>query len=337
MPTNPNTNPNTHPYKISVSAKNFVVMVAMAGLIVQAAGAQSSGAKPGMAAKSMSGGTAGAAVGGAGAPEVAKVLQSAAEAVGLARWSGVGGQRLPEVDVVNTMEFWASGTVYGSGGSGPSSKSGEALPAFKTEYHVALCYNPPAMRVEMTRTNSGASAQSGATPLHTIQVVREKFAWDESEIGGGLIPGKGTATPAVATTNNRLLQLWILPYGVIKAAVAAGEKTKMSTEGGSTVLTFPLSGELAGITVKATLDADNQVAKVETHSDNPAFSDLLSETQYSEYADHGEIATDVKSPGHIVRKQAGHVVMDIQLKKLDANNPYLVFPVPANIKEAAAH
>ena len=193
------------------------------------------------------------------------------------------------------------------------------------------------MRVEMTRANSAASASSAAAPMHTFHVVRDSYAWDESEIGGGLIPGKGTATPAMADANNRLLQLWILPYGVIKSALAAGDKTKVSTEKGSPVITFPLSGQLAGVMVTATLDAQNEVAKVETRSDNPALAAMNTETEYSDYADHGEIATDVKSPGHIVRKQNGHPVLDIQVKMLDANNPYLVFPVPENVKKAAAH
>jgi hypothetical protein len=263
------------------------------------------------------------------ASEVAKTLKTAAEALGLARWSGVGGQRLPEVDVINTMEIWGSGTTYGPG---QSAKPGEPGLASKTDYHVTLGYNPPAMRVEMTRAGSGASA-----PQHTFEVVRDTYAWDESEIGAGLIPGKGTATPAMAAVNNRLLQLWTLPYGVIKAAVAAGDKTKLSTEKGATVLTFPLSGQLAGVMVRATLDAQNEVAKVETRSDNPALTDLNTETEYSNYADHGEIATDVKSPGRIVRKQGGHPVLDLQVKTLDANNPYLVFPVPENVKKAAAH
>jgi hypothetical protein len=264
--------------------------------------------------------------------EAAKTLKAAAEVLGLARWSGVGGQRLPEVDVVNTMEIWGSGTIYSPGAS---SKPGDAWTAFKTEYHASLGYNPPAMRVELTRTAAGALP--GAAPLHTIEVVRDAYAWDESQIGGGLIPGQGTAAPAMSAARNRLLQLWILPYGVIKAAVAAGDKTKLSTENGAKVLTFPLSGPLAGVTVRATLDDHLQVAKVETRSDSPALSDLNTETEYSGYADHGEIATDVFSPAHIVRKQAGHPLLDIQIKMVDANNPYLVFPVPENVKQAAGH
>jgi hypothetical protein len=232
------------------------------------------------------------------------------------------------------MEFWGSGTAYGSG---QGYKSDRSWPAFKTEYHVALAYNPPAMRVELTRTNPDASIQGGAPPLHTIQVVRDKYAWDESEIGAGLVPGKGAATPAMAAGNNRLLQLWILPYGVVKAALAAGDKTRISTENGATVITFPLGGQLAGVMVKATLDAKNEVVKVETRTDNPALSEMLTETEYSDYSDHGEIPTDIKSPGHIVQKQGGHPVLDIQVKMVDANNPYLVFPVPESVKKTAAH
>jgi hypothetical protein len=313
-----------------VFATRALLVAALAAMAFQGVRGQSNDSKATAGAKtSAKPGNAS----GAPAPDtsdVAKTLKAAAEAVGLARWSGVGGERLPEVDVINTMELWGSGTTYGTG---QPYKSGEPWPAFKTDYHAAIGYNPPAMRVEMTRT----PAQGGGTPQHTIQVVREKYAWDESEIGAGLIPGKGTATPAMSAANKRILELWILPYGVIKSAIAAGEKTKVSTENGTTVLTFPLSGQLAGVMVKATLDAQNEVAKVETRADNPALADMLTETEYSDYRDHGEIATDVMSPGHIVRKQGGHPLLDIQVKMLDANNPYLVFPVPENVKKAASN
>jgi hypothetical protein len=316
-----------------VLATKLLVLAALAAIAFQASGSQGNNSKATAGAKTMSAGAADAST-GSNSANVAKTLQAAAEAVGLARWSGVGGQRLPEVDIINTMEIWASGTMYAPS---QSSKPGEPGTALKTELHVALGYNPPAMRVEMTCTNPNAQVQGAAAPQHTIQVVREKYAWDESEVGAGLLPGKGTATPAMAAAKKRLLQLWILPYGVIKAALAAGDKTKVSTENGTTVLTFPLSGQLTGVMVRATLDAQNMVAKVETRADNPALTDMLTEAEYSGYADHGEIATDVKSPSHIVWQQGGHPVLDIQVKMLDANNPYLVFPVPENVKKAAAN
>lgn len=272
-----------------------LIIAAVAALAVQSAGAQST-------------------------LDRAKVLRAAADALGMVRWAdiGNGATRLPGIDVVNTMEFQASGTSESSGR------------AFKTQYHVALGYNPPAMRVEMTRTGP-----DGGAPQRTIQTVRENVAWDESEIGAGLVPGKGTATPAIAALQERLLHLWTLPYGVIKAALAAGEKTTVSTEGGATVIAFPLSGQLAGITVKATLDSNNFVTKVETRPDNPALANLATQTDYSNYADRGEILTDIKSPGHIIRRQGGRTILDIEVKTWEANNPYLVFPVPPSVKTAA--
>lgn len=254
-----------------------------------------------------------------GAPDRVKVVRAAAEALGMSRWSDIGAAnaRLPGIDIVNTMEL---------AGSGTSDLGGRAV---KTEYHVALGYNPAAMRVEMTRTPDGGAAQ------HTIQTVRETFAWDESQIGAGLTPGKGTATPMNAAVQERLLQLWTLPYGVVKGALAAGDKTMVSTEGGATVLTFPLSGPLTGVTVKATLDAKNLVTKVETRADNPARAALTTETDYADYSDRAEVLTDIKTPGHIVRRQGGRTVLDITVKTWETNDPYLVFPVPPNVKGAS--
>ena len=250
--------------------------------------------------------------------EAKTVLRAAADALGMLRWSdiGAGATHLPAIDVVTTMEIFATGTVNNAGQPSPA------------EYHASLAYIPPAMRVELTR--------KGAADAHTIQTVRENYAWNESEVGGGLVPGKGTATPAMPAAKARLLQLWILPYGVVKAAIAAGDKTKVSMENGGTVLTFPLSGNLSGITVTATLDSKNLITKVETRPDNPALTNLVTETEYSDYADHGEVLTDIKSPGHIVEKQGGKPFLDLQVKMVNANDPYLVFPVPPNVKSATA-
>jgi len=248
-----------------------------------------------------------------------KVLRGAASALGQIRMSDIGmtNPPLPLLDVVTTMEISGKGSVYVDG-----------KPTNAT-YTAAFAYIPPAMRVEIKGEGAGNA-------VHTIQTVREEYAWNESERGAGLIPGKGTATPAMASAKSRLLQLWILPYGVVKAAIAAGDKATISTSQGSTVITFPLSGALGGVTVTATLDAKNFITRVVTKPDNASATDLVYEAEYSDYADHGEILTDVKSPGHIVEKLAGKPLLDVTTTKVDADNPYLVFPVPPNVKAARA-
>ena len=294
-----------------------LVVISFAGFAFQIAGAQATKSKGSATADN------------ADTPNVAKVLKGAADALGMPRVAGAGGNRLPQVDAINRMEFWGTGTSYAAA---PGAAPGAPRTAYKTDFHIALGYDPPAMRVELTRTGSDGSA-----PQHIIQTMRDNFAWNESEIGAGLESGKGTATPALPTLKRRLLELWVLPYGVVKAGLAAGDQTKVSMENGLTIVSFPLSGELAGVNVRATLDAKNFVTKVETQTENTALADLVTETEYSDYADHGEILTDVKSPAHIVQKQRGSPVLDIQVKSWDANNPYLVFPVPQNVKRAAGH
>ena len=73
-----------------------------------------------------------------------------------------------------------------------------------------------------------------------------------------------------------------------------------------------------------------------TKPDTPAATDLAYEVEYSDYADHGEIHTNIQSPGRIVQKVGGKPVLDVKIKHVDANNPYLVFPIPPNVKAARA-
>ncbi len=250
------------------------------------------------------------------APDRAATLRAAADALGMVRWSdiGAGTTRLPGIDILNTMELWGSGTVDLGG------------KAVKADYHAAIGYNPAAMRVEI--------APAGGAAPRAIHTVRDTFAWDESELGAGLVPGKGTATPAMAALRERLLLLWTLPHGVVKAALAAGEKTLVLREGGATVVTFPLTGPLAGVTVRATLDANNLIARVETRADATAPASFTTVTEYSNYADRAEVLTDIKTPGRIVRRQGTRTLLDVDVKQWETNNLYLVFPVPASVKTA---
>ena len=192
------------------------------------------------------------------------------------------------IDAINTLEYWGTGTVA---------------------YHASVSYAVPAMRVDITR---GGQRQ--------IQVVSGAYAWNESVPGAGFIPGS-IATPAPDALKDRLLELWTTPFGALKMAERAGANAKV-TRVGATVITFPLMD----IMVKATLNAKNQLARVETP---------LIEISYSDYKDLDEITSDVLFPAHIVMKRHGATVLDLTITKVDANNPYVVFPVPEVVEKAA--
>ncbi len=242
------------------------------------------------------------------AQDALATIKAAEYALGMIR----GPQR---IDAINTMEVWATGTRAAGG------------PPVAINYHASYSYRTPAMRIDVSPT--GGTRQ--------IEVINGDFSWNESVPGGGFIPGS-TATPLPATLAERSLQMWTTPHGVLKAAeraaVANKGDAKVSKEGGMTVVSFPLTAPLTGISVKMTLNAKSEVEKVEATGTNAALGNVNMETTYAGYKDLGEIATDVMFPARIVQKRGGATVLTLNVSKVDANNPYVVFPVPDVVEKA---
>ena len=76
-----------------------------------------------------------------------------------------------------------------------------------------------------------------------------------------------------------------------------------------------------------TINAKNEVDKVQTWMDTPVLGDTLVETVYSDYKDFGGIVF----PAHIVRTQGGHPVLDITVSEVKLN-PAVDLPVPDQVK-----
>ena len=141
-----------------------------------------------------------------------------------------------EVDQILTMELWGTGTMTVDG-----------KPCKTNNYHAMVRYPmlpnsavagnapPPSPESKLIGVPAMRTAFTCAgTPRVQIQVVAGTYGWNEEK------PGIN-ATPAMNTVNDRLLQLWtLIPQSVVKAAMAAGANTKLSEEGGMTILTFPM-------------------------------------------------------------------------------------------------
>src|SRR6266446_321143 len=177
------------------------------------------------------------------AQDAPATITAAEYALGMIR----GPQR---IDAISTLEYWGTGYTYSFG---QAFRPDMPWPAFKVAYHASLSYAVPAMRVDVVRSNPGGPGpvQGGgglplAAPQRQIQVVSGQYSWNESVPGAGFIPGS-VATPAPGAFNDRLLQLWTTPFGALKMAEKAGGSAKVTREGGSAVVTFPLQGSLSGI------------------------------------------------------------------------------------------
>jgi hypothetical protein len=165
-----------------------------------------------------------------------------------------------------------------------------------------------------------------------IEVVSGQYAWDEDIVGAELVPGRGKATPRPAALHERLIRLWASPQGAPKAAAAGGEKTTVSHDTGKTVVTFPFPGVPTAIAT-ATLSAQNMAEIVQVRS-----SDVVTEFTYADYADYNNPLNKVEAfyPGRLVEKRNGIIVRDVTTVGTETGNVYVVMPVPASVRKAAA-
>ena len=216
---------------------------------------------------------------------------------------------------LNSVEYSGTGSVFSFG---QAASPGGRWPRFDGKaYAVAINYQTPAMRLDFVRAQgerppSGGGGQPFAGDQRTVQVVSGKQAWTE----GGAQP---VANPGAVT--DRLIQLWVSPHGVIKAALASG-----ATATGNVV-----SLTIEGRQVKATLNDQNLVDRVEYLTTNPVVGDVPVEISYSDYADFNGI----KFPRRIVEKQDGFETLDITITDVKPNAP-VALDVPASVAQAPA-
>jgi glyoxylase-like metal-dependent hydrolase (beta-lactamase superfamily II) len=229
-------------------------------------------------------------------------LDAAAEAMGAAD--------------LNSIQYSGNGNHYAFG---QAYEPGQRWPRFIAKtYTVAADYQSPAMRLEMLRAQGedpprGGGAQPFAVEQRTIQVVSGTSAWNE----GGQQPA-----PAPGAVGDRLRALWATPHGILKAAMASGAA---ANEAG--VITLQVEGR----EVRATLNEQNQVARVEYQSVNSVVGDYPIEITYSDYAQFGT----VMFPRRIVQKEDGFDTFDITVTDVQPNAA-VSLPVPENVAKVTA-
>jgi hypothetical protein len=231
-------------------------------------------------------------------PTVKEVLYSAADSIGQLRLAA-------EVDRIATMNYSATGTLTVNN-----------QPCKLKEYKASVNWLHKGMRVDYTCDGQP----------RRVEVVNHNVAWNETT------PGVGATPAPEGAAAERQLVLWMLPAGVIKGATAAGAKATVTVEGGKTVLAFPVV-DVPGATIRAFYNPENYLLeRAEGRVGN-----TVTELTYSEHGDwNGEdYLSDVQFPRRIVQKRGATTVADLTIEKTNTYNPYVVMPVPANIKSAA--
>lgn len=224
----------------------------------------------------------------------------------------LGAAKLKSVEISGTGRWYQFGQA-------PSPAT--AWPQFDvSSYKATFNYETPAARVQITRKQTVEQGRLRPAPVEqkADQYVSGTFAWN---IGGN----PAAAQPQPAALEERVSEIWTTPQGFLKAASANKATTKDVYGGLEVAFTIGNNRYLGKI------NPNHQVERVLTWIDNPVLGDTPVEYTYSDYKDFNGVAF----PSHIVRKQGGYPVLDLNIAAVTANVDANI-SVPPEVSNAGA-
>jgi glyoxylase-like metal-dependent hydrolase (beta-lactamase superfamily II) len=137
-----------------------------------------------------------------------------------------------------------------------------------------------------------------------------------------LTPGQQNITPQNPAWAQQL-EIWITPWGFLKAAAANSATVKTQTVGGKRyqVVTFNAPVKSPGgqpYKMIGYINSQNLVEKVQTWLENPIFGDMLVEAEYTHYR---KGANGLMYPAQVVQKRGGWPTFTAYILGAHANPP----------------
>jgi len=197
---------------------------------------------------------------------------------------------------------WTFGQAYEPGGAWPKIRL--------NAWARTINFETRAMREEIVLTR--AEALGGGGYPHTASQRSEQYlygdyAWNQT-------PGGPVAGPRFIA--DRTHQLWITPYGVLRAALRNDAKVGSATVDGATMTTIAFT-DPGRFRATAFVDASGRVARVESVAPDPVMGDTRVVTTYRDYADFGGLAF----PTRIAQTMGGFPVLDLTVREVTPNAP----------------
>jgi glyoxylase-like metal-dependent hydrolase (beta-lactamase superfamily II) len=199
------------------------------------------------------------------------------------------------VDALKTVQYSATGLDFALG---QAPNPGSPWPKFiNKSYTRMINFDTPASKVDRVRVQ-------GENPPH----------------GGGQQPLAGeqpqsqTIIVAADTPWVQQLEIWMTPHGFLRAAASKNATVEAKTMGGKKYNVVSFVGDNKA-KVNGYINPQNMVERVETWIDNPFLGDMLFEAIYSDYKDAG----GAQFPMHIVQKQGGYPIFDLNVTDVKAN------------------
>src|SRR5688500_15245158 len=207
------------------------------------------------------------------------------------------------VDGLNSIYYYG---VALTGNLGQNNNANQPWPVTAQDEHVrATDFTQPASRATWATyavpVTGGAATLVQNTPQTQQTITPQNTAWAQQ------------------------LEIWITPWGFLKAAAANNATVRSQTVGGRRyqAVTFNAPVKSPGgqpYRVVGYLNAQNMVERVQTWLDNPFFGDMLVEADYLYYRDNNGL----KFPARIVQRRAGWPTFEADILAAWAN--------PANLQ-----
>jgi len=163
---------------------------------------------------------------------------------------------------------------------------------------VEIDYASSAMSIDVTRTGveppRGGGGQPLAGPDRRVEFVSGAFAWTMN--GDRPVP-----QPAVAA--ERAVQIWMSPHGFLKGALVH-DTTVVEHDDGRATVRYTVLGKYE---LRGTIDAADQVERVETVIASPVLGDMPVVSVYDRY----ETVAGVRVPMRIRQAMGGSPVWDL--------------------------
>jgi len=215
-------------------------------------------------------------------------------------------------DTLKTIQYSGSGFDFAMG-QAPNPNS--PWPKFidKT-YTRTINFEAPASRMDRIRMQGenpprggGQQPVRGEQPQNQTIIVNANTPWVQQ------------------------LEIWMTPYGFLKAATANNAAVKTQTVGGKRFNVLTFTGQNKAM-VNGYINDQNMVERVETWIDNAMLGDMLFEAAYSDYKDFG----GVKFPTRIVQRQGGYPILELTINDVKPNAPADIQPPQGGAPAAAA-
>ena len=216
---------------------------------------------------------------------------------------------------LKSIEYSASGTLFQFG---QAQAPGQAWPRFNIKSLTrSINYDTASLKEDWIRTQAldpprGGGVQPIRGEQRQVFVLSGEQAW--------AVTGEAAAATPIALIE-RQTQLWVTPHGVVKAALANN-----ATKQGRTIA-FTLPNR---VPVKATVDAQNLIERVEVAIPNAVVGDTPLEVTYGEYRDFG----GVKFPAKIRQSAGGFPTLDLTVSDVKPNAAVEI-AVPDSVRQDA--